>query len=133
MTAGHLDLRAERWTPFIYDIDFEGFDFTGGSFKVQVRQNRDDSGSALIDLAGATAGSQGVSASKVTVDGITTTTLRIQIDEATIEGVLPASSNGRPADDRDVPLVWDLHVTPSGGIKTRWVEGSFTIVAGVTQ
>lgn len=130
--AGDLPLRAQRWTPFFYSIDFPGFDFTSATFKLQVRQYRDASGDPLIDITNASAGAEGLSVTTAVDDGITTSTVLIQINETTIEGVLPLASSGRPADDPDVPLVWDLHVTLSGK-KQRWLEGSFTIIAGVTQ
>lgn len=133
MTPGRLDLRAHRWTPFFYDIDFAGYDFSAATFALQVRSYRDQSGTALISLVNASAGSQGLSVTVVTTEGVPTSTVRIRINETTLEDLLPFATNGRPADDPDVPLVWDLHITSSGLGKVRWLEGSFTIVAGVTQ
>lgn len=96
---------------------------------MQVRQNPDEpSGSALISLSGASAGTQGVSVS-VSVDaGVSTSLLTIQIDKATINAVPRAGKVGN-----DVTLFYDLKITGGGLPETRWFEGTFTVEAGVTQ
>lgn len=131
--AGTLDLQVPRWTPFVYYIDFPGIDFTTGTGAVMamdVRLYRDAPGSAQIALANAASDDvQGLRMSVATVDGLPVSTLRIRIEEATIEGVLLNSGKA----GADVSLVWDLHITGGGFIKTRWLEGAFTIKAGVTQ
>ena len=132
MTPGTLDLRVQRWAPFIDTIAFEGFDFTGATFALQVRQYRDAAGSALISLTGATAGSQGISCVVTTDAGIPTSTLTIQIEEATIEGTLAYPGSGVKAGS-DVTVYYDLVITGGGWPKTRWLQGTFTIEAGVTQ
>jgi len=130
---GTRDLVAQRFTPFIHAIDFIGYDFTGATFKMEVRQYRDQAGAALISLIGASAGSEGISVSVATDDdGIPTSTVTIQIDEATLEAVLPYPDSGVKAGS-DVALVWDIHITPSGGTKTRWLQGAFILAAGATQ
>lgn len=132
MTPGKLDLRAYRWTPFIFTMDFEGQDFTGASFASEIRMYRDANGSALATLDDAAEGDQGISFTVATVDDVPTSTVTMQIDETTLEALLPFPANGRPSDDPDVPLVWDLHITLDG-LKRRWLEGKFTIVAGSTH
>jgi hypothetical protein len=134
MTPGKLDLRAYRWTPFVYALEFPGYDFSAADFALQVRAYRDATGGALVNLTTqVNPAAQGVSVSVETVEGVSTSLLQIRINETTIEGLLPLATSGRPSDDPDVPLVWDLHITTSGLGKRRWLEGSFTIMAGVTQ
>ena len=134
MTPGTLNLRAHRWTPFVFVIDFPGFDFTGASFAMQVRGYRDAPGTALISLTTqASPSAEGISVAVATSEGVPTSSVQIRINETTLEGLLPLSSSGRPAEDPDVPLVWDMHITPAGGSKARWLEGALILVAGVTQ
>lgn len=132
MTPGQLDIRANRWAPFVYSIDFEGYDFSAATFAMQVRMFRDGTGAALIDLTNATAGTEGISATVATSGGVDTTTVVIRIDEATLDAVLPYPASGQEP-DTDVALRWDIQITPTGGDKARWLEGVFTIAAGVTQ
>lgn len=134
MRPGKLPLRAQRWTPFVYRIRFEGYDFSEATFAAQVRSFRDAPGDPLISLTTQESPSaEGISVSVETIDDAPTSTVQIRINETTLEGLLPLSTSGRPSDDPDVPLVWDLHITSSGLGKVRWLEGSFTIVAGSTH
>lgn len=132
IVPGIANLRVNRWTPNIITIDLVGYDLTGGTFAAHVRQYRDATGSPIVALANASAGSQGISVSVVTTGGIPTSTLTLQYDEATIEGVLAYPGSGVKAGS-DVTVYYDLHVTGGGLPKTRLVEGTFTIAAGVTQ
>jgi hypothetical protein len=129
MQPGTLPLRAQRWTPFVYTIDFVGQDFTGATFAMDVRLRPDAPGSALIALAGASAPTQGISVTVATVSGVPTSSVEIRISEATLEGVLLNAGKA----GADVVLAWDIHITFGGGLKTRWLQGSFTIEPGVTQ
>lgn len=129
MTPGRLDLSANRWTPFIYLIAFEGYDFTGATFAMQVRLYRDAAGSPLIDLSNAASNAQGLSVDVATLDDVVTSTVQIRINETTLEGLL--LNQGKPG--ADVVLVYDMHITGGGLEKTRWIEGSFIIRAGATQ
>jgi hypothetical protein len=133
MTPGTLNLRAYRWTPFVYLIDIIGYDLTAATFAAQVRQYRDEAGSPLITLANASSSAEGISVSVATTEGVPTSTVQLRINETTLEGILPLSSSGRPSDDPDVPLVWDLHITTAALGKVRWLQGTFTLVAGATQ
>jgi hypothetical protein len=132
LVPGIANLRVNRWTPNKITIDLVGYDLTGGTFAQQVRSYRDAPGSAIISLTNATAGTQGISVAVVTTGGIPTSTLTLQYDEATIEGALAYPASGVKAGS-DVVVYHDLHVT--GGVlpKTRLIEGTFTIAAGVTQ
>lgn len=117
-----------RWQPAKLTVDFVGYDFTGATFKSEVRAYRDAPDSALISLANAASPTQGISVSVVTTDGVPTSTVEIRIDEATIEGLPFTNPRGT-----DWQAVWDLVITPSGGTKARWLEGTFTVRGGATQ
>lgn len=129
ITPGRLDLTVQRWTPFVYQIDFKGLDFTGAAMAMQVRLYRDAPSAALISLANAAANAEGLSVSVATADGVTTSTVQIRINETTAEGLL--LNAGKPGDD--ITLVYDLHITGGGFPKTRWIEGALIIRAGATQ
>ena len=131
MTPGVLNIIAYRNTPFIETIRFAAIDFTGATFALQVRTLPGASGSALISLTNQTAGTQGLSVTTAVETGVTISTLTIQIDEATIDALLPASTNGQKA-GTDVNLYYDLIITGGGVAKSRWLEGTFTIAEGVT-
>ena len=129
ITPGRLDLTAQRWTPFVYLIDFEGFDFTGATMAAEVRLRGDAPGSAIIALGNAASNAQGLSVSVATTGGIPTSTVQIRINETTLEAVLLNAGKA----GADVVLAWDIHITGGGLPKTRWLEGAFTIRPGVTQ
>lgn len=129
ITPGRLDLTVQRWTPFVYPIDFEGLDFTGAAMAMQARLYRDAPGGPLISLANAAPNAEGLSASVTTTDGVVTSTVQIRINETTAEALL--LNAGKPGDD--IRVVYDLHITGGGFPKTRWIEGDLIIRAGATQ
>lgn len=129
ITPGTLPLVAQRWTPFVYTIDFEGIDFTGATMAMQVRLYRDAPGDPIISLVNAASNAQGLSVSVVTTEGVPTSTVQIRINETTLEAIL--LNAGLPG--ADVKLAYDLHITGGGFEKTRWVEGDFIIRPGATQ
>ncbi len=129
ITPGRLDLTVQRWTPFVYQIDFQGLDFTGAAMAMQVRLYRDAPGPPLLALANAAANAEGLSASVKTTDGVPTSTVQIRINETTAEALL--LNAGKPGDD--IRVVHDLHITGGGFPKTRWIEGGLIIRAGATQ
>lgn len=131
ITPGKLDLVAQRWTPYVYVIDFPGLDFTGATMAMDVRLYRDAPGAALVALGNAASNAQGLSVSVATEDDVTTSSVQIRINETTLEALLLNSTPA--AHGKDVGLVYDLHITGGGFIKTRWIEGSFTVRAGATQ
>lgn len=136
MRPGSLDLDAYRWAPFDETIEFVAFDFTGATLAMQVRLYRDAEGDPLIGLGGAEPPEEGLSVAVATVEGVTVSTIRILIDEATIEALLPFPENGLPAgidQPPDVELAYDIVITGGGLPKTRWLQGKFTIHAGATQ
>jgi hypothetical protein len=124
---GNAPLRAFRNTPLVQEITVANYDFSAATFAAQVRAYKDAPGSALITLGNASAGSQGISC---TYAG-TTSTILLQIDEATIDALLPYPTNG-VKQGADVVLYWDFIVTGGGLIKTRLLQGTFTIEPGVT-
>lgn len=131
--AGKLDIYANRYQPFSYLIDAPGLDFTGATMAMQVREYPDAQGAPLLDLSNATPPAQGLSVS-VAMDGegIPTSTFRIIINETTIEGLV-APPVGFNDCGNDVTLYYDLVITGGGYPKTRWAQGKFIILAGVTQ
>lgn len=131
MTPGTLNFDILRNQPFLDTIRFRGYDFTGATMAMQFRQYRAAEGSPLISLVNATAGSQGLSVVVTTEDGVTISTVTIQIDEATVDAVLPWPANGQKF-NTDVTTYHDLKITGGGLTKQRWVQGIAMIREGVT-
>lgn len=132
--AVRLDISAFKRVPFIARVPFVGVDWSSGAtFALQIRALPGDTGTALVSLAGASAGSEGVSASYDSAyelpDGTTAaaTVLTIQVNEATLEGLSLSARASEP-----VNLYYDLHVTPSGGTKAVQIFGKFDLYPGVT-
>ena len=115
------------------DIPLAGLNWSTAAFAMQIRANPGDTGTALVSLATASAGSEGLSASYdsgyTLPDGTVTgaTTLRIQINEATMEALAAAARTSEP-----VNLFYDIHVTPSGSSKRMLCYGKFDVYPGVT-
>ncbi|KQY96404.1 hypothetical protein [Brevundimonas sp. Root1423] len=130
---GQATLEAQRWAPFVDVTAFEGFDFSAATFAMHVRQYRDAPGDPLISLTNAISSAQGVSVSVATVevDGVDTlvSSVQIRINETTLEALLLNAAGA----GKDIPLVYDLHITSTGLGKIRWMEGDFIIRAGATQ
>lgn len=129
LRPGLLPLSADRFAPFVATLTFEGIDLTGAVLKAQVR-DRKDGGTVRADLATVTdEDTEGLRLlSAGLVDGVMTSVVYVLIDEATMESIPEAAAIG---DDLD--LYWDLHVTPSGGVKGVYLYGAFIVRAGVTQ
>jgi hypothetical protein len=130
---GQRNYLANRWEPFVRKISFEGFNYAGATFLMQVRLTRDAAGAALIALDTNAPGVQGVSIDGVvTTDGIPTTTITIRINELAMEALPPGGPPGELG--ADLTLWWDLQITPAGGgDKFRALEGKFIVHAGVTH
>jgi hypothetical protein len=129
----NIVVRSKR-VPWIDDLPVEGPDYSGATFKMELRQNPGDTGSALVSLTNAAAGSQGISATydpdyadPETGEAFAATVLLFQIDETTMEGLASAT----PA-DADIVLHYDVHVTPVAGTKFLLCYGTFTYGPGVT-
>lgn len=153
ITPGLLPLAGDRWTPFARTLLLAGYDLTDATLAAQVRLYKDAPGSPLVNLAQVTsASSEGVRLiyagedtianhisagrmktadmlpSETPADTLALTLIGMRINETTMEGLPPA---GRPG--ADVDLQWDIHITPSGALKGKWLYGPFTVRAGVTQ
>lgn len=128
-----LPLVAGRWVPFVYDIDIVGIDLTSATFAAQVHESKDRTAvPPRASLATQTTDVEGVRLTGVvTTDSVPTSTIRIRINEATMEDMDVANDSGTSGADGNA--FWDMHITPSGGTKFLAFEGTFTIRAGVTQ
>lgn len=127
MSAGRLDLRADRRTPYFPDtINFPGVDFTGATVLMEVRQVKDTEGDALISLEDVTSG-QGVYISTASPGGVITSYLQILIFKEVMEELPFPAERGE-----DLALWWDLLIQPSGGFRQRWLAGKFIVEAGVS-
>lgn len=145
------NIGADRWVACIRSFSFIGVDFTDAVFAAQVRLTGDAIGSPLVDLATVGSGaSEGVyltyggtdtianhiAAGRLyevpdgyqSTDSVALSVVGLRINETTMEG-LPFP--GERGDDAE--LVWDMHITPSGGIKDKWIGGDFIVRAGATQ
>lgn len=107
---------ADRYVPHADYIDVEGYDFTGATTKMEVRDRKN--GGALRATAT-------VTLTVTTTEGVPTTRLAWVIAEATMEAM--------PVDeDKEINLFYDFHLTPSGSTKFIPFEGPFVVEAGVT-
>lgn len=129
IVPGSLPLVARRRVPFPLQIEVQGLDLTGAVFKMQVR-DRKDGGFVRADLVTvSSASAEGVRLIGVeTIDDVTVSTIGIRINETTMEAMNAATEIGQ-----DAVIWWDMHITPSGGIKQVYFEGPFTVKAGVTE
>lgn len=146
-----IDIRADRWVACIRQIPFVNADFTGATFISQVRLYGDASGSPLVDLSTVTlstaegvrlvyAGTDtvanhiaagrlsGVPSGYESTDSVAVSLVGIRINETTMEGLPFPQERGTAAE-----FVWDLQITPTGGIKDKYVGGAFMVEAGATQ
>lgn len=129
--AARLDLEANRWTPFVYTIDFVGFDFSTAILLAAQVRDRKDGGTIRANLvAVGTASQEGVRLVNVIYNnGIPTSTISFRINETTMEAMNVALEPGE-----DGNLWWDFHIDPGGsGLKYVALEGKFKVKAGVTQ
>lgn len=129
---GVIPLEGDRWTPFLTAVYFEGIDLTDATFRMHIRLLPDTPGSPLVDLETVvSSAAQGVRfigyGPQDALDGKDGSAVTIRINESTMEDLPEASEIGK-----DSVLHWDLHVTRSG-LKQRWLAGTFTVRAGVTQ
>lgn len=151
---GRYNIAADRWVACIRTLTFIGYDFTGGTFLMQVRAVPDVAGTPPINLSTVTLSTaEGVrliyggtatvtahiAAGRMTqaeadalgysgATSVTLTQLGIRINETTMEGMPFPDERGD-----DWVGVWDMHITPSGGIKDKYIGGDFTVRAGATQ
>jgi hypothetical protein len=149
-SPGRLPLYGDRWTPFARTLQFEGVDWTGATFAMQVR-DRKDGGQVRADLdTVVSASAEGVrliyggtatvaahiAAGRIeeapegmaSDDSLALSLVGVRINESTMEAMTPATEIGD-----DATAYWDLHVTPSGGLKDLYLYGPFFIRAGATE
>lgn len=113
-------IRADRYAPHEDYIDVIGYDFTGATFKMEVRDTPN---------GGTVRATATVSVSVTTDEGVPTSRVSWSIDEATMEAMPTDPAN--PSGPHEIH--YDMHITPSGGTKFVAWGGSFTVVEGVTQ
>lgn len=127
---GYLPLNGDRWTPFVRTFTFEGIDLTSAVMAAQIRLEPDTPGSPIVSLATVgTVNTQGLRlVSAGLISDVMTSIVYMQINETTMEAM---PEGNEPGDD--VELAWDMHITPSGGVKEKYLYGPFKVRAGVTQ
>ena len=148
---GQYDIYADRWVACSRTFTLLGVDLTGASFASQIRQVSDLGGTAMVTL--------GVGAS-ATVDGIRllyggTDIITNHITAGRLasvpEGYLSSTSVAisqlayfitavtmatlpLPAErGTNTNLAWDITITPSGGVKDKYLGGAFIVRPGVSQ
>ncbi len=117
----NLPLAGDRWTPFTATLTWTGLVLTGATLAMHVRLTY-DAAAALITLGNVgSANTHGLHIASAAVLGI-------YINEATMEGLPAATERGD-----DAVFYYDLHITPSGGVKQVYARGTFTVRGGATQ
>ncbi|MBK61645.1 MAG: hypothetical protein CL575_01635 [Altererythrobacter sp.] len=116
------------------DIVVLGLDWSAGTYLMEVRPEPGNTSAALLSIANASAGAQGVSVSyeagylhPKTGAVVGATIIRPQINETSLESL---SYGADPADP--VTLFYDIHATVSGRGKFVLMAGKFIIQPGVT-
>lgn len=150
-SPGNLPLAGDRWTPLGLTLQFIDYDLTSATFAMQVRLAGDTPGTPLADLGTVTSSAaegvrliyggtdtvanhiaagriEDVPSGYVSTDTLVLSLVGVRINESTMEAM---PEGDEPGDD--VVLAWDLHITPLGGLKDRWLFGTFTVRAGATQ
>lgn len=115
-------IEANRYAPYDDYLDVVGYDFTGATFKLQVRDTP-NGGNLRADLV--------PTVSVTTSGGVPTSRISWRIDEVNMEA-MPLD----PADpSKDAVLFYDMHISPGGVATDKFVpvRGTFTVRAGVTQ
>jgi hypothetical protein len=150
ISPGRYDIMADRWVACIRTFSFVGQDFTGAAFASHIRLAPDAAGAPLITLANAAANAEGLS-----LLGVFTSSIQAHINAGRLSEVPPGyeasdvvplsqvvmrinetSMEGLPwpaERGSDATFAWDLHVTPTGLAKDKWIGGAFVCRAGATQ
>lgn len=115
-----------------WDIDVTGVDWSGDAFVLAAAPLEGDA--ATFTLTNAVAGTQGVSATydAAMVDPVSGevtggTTIRPQVDEATLEAI----SWGATSTNEPITLFWELLVTPTGQPQRQLCMGTLKLYRGV--
>lgn len=150
ISPGRYDIKADRWVSCIRTFTFVGKDFTGATFNSEIRLTKDATGAALVTLTNAAAGAQGlrliatytstvqahIDAGRLDevppgyelTDTVVLSQVGYRVNETTVEGLPFPGERGD-----DATLQWDLHITPTGGVKDKYLGGDFVVKAGATQ
>jgi hypothetical protein len=150
ITPGRYDIKADRWVACIRTFNFVGLDFTGATFLSNVRLEPDAPGAPLVLLNNAAAGAEGlrlvgvwtqtiqqhIDAGRIhsvpphykLTDTVPLSTVEMRVNETTMEGLPYPGERGD-----DATLAWDIHITPTGGVKDKYLGGNFVVRAGATQ
>lgn len=139
MNAVQDDVTAWRNAPWggatgDQDWNFLGEDLSGATWRMEVRWTDGDTGTPLVSLANAAAGSEGFSATydagmvdPDTGEVFGGTRLRPQIAKATLQAITANSDPSQPQ-----VLEYDVHCTPTCGVEQVRIFGTFTLQPGVT-
>lgn len=146
MEPATVPLVGNRWTPFVHEIEYQGDDLTGAAVLMHVRLFYDAPGSPLLSIetgngiaitySGTATVAAHIAAGRIlevpegmaTIDDLALTIIEFSIPEASMEALPFPSERGD-----DATFYYDVHVTPSGGIKQVWFRGTFIVRAGSTQ
>jgi len=149
--SGRYDLAADRWVACVRTLSFVGKDLTGATFASHVRLTKDATGAPLVTLGNAaSAAAEGLRVINVATatiaqhiangwltvpppgyeltDTVTITQVGLRINETTMEGLPFPAERGQ-----DATLQWDLHITPTGKDKDKYLGGDFIVKAGATE
>lgn len=125
--TAYYQIEAGRYVPHSDYMDIEGFDFTGATVDMEVRDHPNGGAvraSTLSDPETIT-----VTLTVTTTEGVPTTRIAWSIAETVMEA-MPLDSVAPQGDAR---LSYDLHLTPDGGTKFVPFGGPFVVKAGVIQ
>lgn len=134
-------------------IPIVGRDFTGATYRCQVRLTPDAPGSALISpvisltYGGTDTVANHIAAGRINAkieeyvnpatntnyapgDSVPLSLVHVHVDNSLMKA--PDVPAAIPLGD-DVTLAWDLLITPSGGSEDKWVAGGFVVRGTVVQ
>lgn len=130
MAAAQLDMDAYKRAPWTGSFAIIGPDWSAAAYLMHVRQQWGDTGTPLlvpdIDATFDPAYTYYNPRTRQTITA-PATLLAMSIDEADLES-LPFAGD----EEKALELVYDLHITPSGGVKVVALKGSFTVYPGST-
>ena len=122
-TPGVLPIFFDRYAPAPFVIRFRNANLTAGTFSAAIKVARNAPDPALVPLAEAGPGAEGIS---VVLDGADTLATLTLLKATTKD--MP-SIGTRESDDR---FEWDMSIVLSGNKKV-WLAGPCTIRGGVQQ
>ncbi|HEX8382460.1 MAG TPA: hypothetical protein VF592_03695 [Sphingomonas sp.] len=127
-------LIAYRWQPYVELIEISGLDLGAAGVTLQVRAYPDAPGEPLIHInRNDNPNAEGIAVAFVEqVDGLSTYTLQLRINETSLEALLPYPGNGLEP-GRPLELAYDLVIDAAGLPKSRWMTGTFLLVPGANQ